>query len=281
VPASAAGERSRRAPRPAPARAWLGLFGLVVLAGCAAPLMLPPETAGTPAPEAASAWAAATGSCRGVHSFAPTLHVSGRVGGERVPGLVTILGGLTAEGGIRLQASAPGTPVFVLAGTADRATLLLEREDRVLRAPAADIVEALMGIRVGPRDLLALFSGCLTPDAAVVEAARYGRAIWITTAEARVMLVQAGGSWQIAGGRTRGLLVEYVERTDGRWPKTVRLRSLPGDTPEVGLTVTIETFMSNTDIDPRAFEVTVPADATPVTLEELRAAGPLKEKGRR
>jgi hypothetical protein len=34
----------------------------------------------------------------------------------------------------------------------------------------------------------------------------------------------------------------------------------------------------NTELDPAAFEVDVPADAAPITLDDLREAGPLGQK---
>ena len=56
---------------------------------------------------------------------------------------------------------APFGLLFVLAGERDRATLLLAREERVLRdRPAAEIVEALAGVRIAPATLLVLIAGC-------------------------------------------------------------------------------------------------------------------------
>jgi hypothetical protein len=39
--------------------------------------------------------------------------------------------------------------------------------------------------------------------------------------------------------------------------------------------MTVAQLEMNVELDPRAFSVVVPADADTITLEELRAAGPL------
>jgi hypothetical protein len=55
----------------------------------------------------------------------------------------------------------------------------------------------------------------------------------------------------------------------------VRLQSTSGDVA-VDLTTTISERVTNEDIDPAAFRVDAPADARPLTLDELRQAGPLR-----
>jgi hypothetical protein len=44
------------------------------------------------------------------------------------------------------------------------------------------------------------------------------------------------------------------------------------------MTATLAQVQANVDIDPAAFTISVPASARPLTIEELRAAGPLGER---
>ena len=113
----------------------------VAVTGCAAPVVTLP-TAGVPEPQAAVFHAAATGACQGAQSFSAELRVNGNVGAEHLR-RVTLQGAMTRDGRITLRAVAPaGPPIFVMAGTAARAVLVLPRDRRYVDAPAADIVEA-------------------------------------------------------------------------------------------------------------------------------------------
>jgi hypothetical protein len=58
---------------------------------------------------------------------------------------------------------------------------------------------------------------------------------------------------------------------------------LPGSvhvttTSVADITLRVAQLEINTPIDPKAFEVEVPGDAVPLTLEELRRAGPLGDR---
>ena len=99
-----------------------------VAAGCVRAVFVAPAGPGVPAPEAPAAWAEATAGCRSARSFAAALSVSG-AWAERVwP--VAIEAAVTADQSIYLSATAVGNAVFVLAGTADQATLWLRRDNR-------------------------------------------------------------------------------------------------------------------------------------------------------
>ena len=77
-----------------------------------------------------------------------------------------VLAGLAAPDLIRLEAAAPfGPPLFILVADGTTTTLLLPRDNRVLRgeSPAA-ILGALVGLELDPADLLAILTGCVTPD---------------------------------------------------------------------------------------------------------------------
>src|SRR5262245_27799173 len=105
---------------------------------CAARMFVPPAGPGLPAPDAATALTAVTEHCRSVTTFGPTLRLSGRVAGSRIPSL-TVLGAVTATGGIRLQATAASRTIFELAGTNDRATFVWREDNRVAIARAEEL----------------------------------------------------------------------------------------------------------------------------------------------
>src|SRR4029453_14215689 len=141
-------------------------FVISFVISCAA--RLPPRPAGTPTPDqtAIEAFTAATAACKGFRSIEGELSLSGRAGNERVRG--RILTGLESGGAVRLEAVAPfGAPFFVLAGRAERATLVLPREHRVLKDTAvAGVLERLTGLALGADDLRLILSGCLVERAA-------------------------------------------------------------------------------------------------------------------
>ena len=62
---------------------------------------------------------------------------------------------------MRLEAPAPfGRPIFTLAMHDDAATLVLNREGRVLRdAQPAELIEALTGVALNPDELRAAVAG--------------------------------------------------------------------------------------------------------------------------
>ena len=53
----------------------------------------------------------------------------------------------------------------------------------------------------------------------------------------------------------------------------MRLRS---EDEQVDFTAAVQQLEMNTTIDAAAFDVAVPADATPMTLDELRSVAPLR-----
>ena len=89
---------------------------------CARTAFVLPSGAGTPAPEARTAWDQASATCRNARTLTAELQLSGRAGASgKINGRA--LAGLTSTGQIRLEVPAPfGRPVFVLAGSAERDT---------------------------------------------------------------------------------------------------------------------------------------------------------------
>jgi hypothetical protein len=84
------------------------------------------------------------------------------------------------------------------------------------------------------------------------------------------------GTWQISAGRRSGWEVEYP-MWQGAFPQTIRLRSA-ADQANVDMTATLAQIEVNTDLDPATFNVDVPQGTAPLSLDELREAGPLGEK---
>jgi hypothetical protein len=207
-----------------------------------------------------------------MQTFSAELHVSGRVGTQKLR--ATVLAGITAAGAIRLEMPAPfGRPVFVLAGTTNRATLVT-RDNHVVTARADEILQALTGLPFEPRALMAVLSGCGVVDDVVRDARRYDTALAVDTGDGRVFLRQTNGRWRIAAAETRGLTAGY-ELADDAWPRSVRVSSDASHSTEIALTVAERQVEANGQIAASAFAVSVPAGATALTIEDLRASGPL------
>ena len=201
-----------------------------------------------------------------------------------------ILTGLEAGGGVRLEAVAPfGAPFFVLAGRNERATLVLPREHRVLKdTGVAEVLERITGLAFGADDLRLILSGCLTDNAAPSDGRQWGggwKAVTIGPERVAYLRIQDGqpvlsaadyGSWHI----------DYSGHSAG-FPRVVRVRNAATAKADarqtsadglIDITARIEQLQVNTTINPLAWVVDVPADADPMTLDELRSIAPLAEK---
>jgi hypothetical protein len=254
----------------------------VLLAGAAAcstvTLFVPPAGPGTAAPEGERALADAVEACRDVTSITAIMRLRGRLGDRRVPS-VTLRGAATIDGHVRLLLSAAGSTRFVVSGRGGTATLYLHDDNRTLTAPAGDIVEALMGMRIGPVRLLRVLSGCITTDPAYRSAERLGDLLRVQTADAQLFLASAGGRWQTIWGRFDELNVEYRGYASGA-PTQVLLGTDATHDPRVQLQLTIDERTINETLAPEAFDYRPPPGATPMTLEELKQAGPLGRQKR-
>jgi hypothetical protein len=253
----------------------VGVAWLVAAAACGRPVFVLPAGPPAPAPDGAATWTAATAACRAAKTYSAELHVAGQIGdGPRLK--ATVLAGLTATDDIRLEMPAPfGRSIFLLGGARGSATLVT-RDDRVLTAPSDQIVEALVGLPFGPRALLALLTACVGEEPAT-GAARYGDVLAIRTADARVFLRQTGALWRVVAADLADLRVEYAPAASG-WPAGLRISSQPGRAPALALTIDVRQMEVNSPMTAATFSVTVPAGASPLTLADLRAAGPLGER---
>ena len=130
-------------------------------------------------------------------------------------------------GALRLEGVAPfGTPVFILVADGQRGTLLLSRDRRVVRDEAPEeILNALIGLRLGADDLRALLSGCVKAAAEPSAARTYG-SDWMAvdlSSGGTIYLNHAGTAWRIVAGRYGGLEVDYPA-FEGDRPSQITLR---------------------------------------------------------
>lgn len=258
-----------------------------VTASCAPRLVTLPSGSGSAFPDFGTAYGEATDACGGVRTMVAVLAISGRTNGQRLRAKIDA--GFEAPARVRLELPAPGKPFFTYVATGDAATLLLPRDGRVLRdAPPAATLEALAGVSIGPEDLRRIVSGCGLASGPPTSARGFaGGWVSVDSGSTTTWLQQVGGIWRLmaASRRTdRGLVgpleVRYADVVGGR-PSTIRLRTLADDSvggpqaASMDLTIRLSQVDINTSLDPEAFEIAVPADATPMTLDELRRAGPL------
>ena len=253
------------------------VISFVVSLACGA--KVPPRPVGTPIPDpsAAEAFITATAACKGFRSIEGELSLSGRAGGERVRGRVVT--GLESGGALRLEAVAPfGAPFFVLAGRNETATLVLPREHRVMKDTAvAAVLERLTGLALGADDLRLILSGCLVERAAPADGQQWGGG-WraVTIGPERIAYIRMQNGQPVLTAADYGpWRVDYSGHASG-FPRVVRVRRA-GDTA-IDITARIDQLEVNTQINPRAWDVEIPPDADPMTLDELRSIAPLAEK---
>jgi hypothetical protein len=245
---------------------------------CASRTFTPPAPGGAPVAEGVAQFRQAVSPCANLSAVTAEAGLSGRVGGARARGRLHL--GLSKTG-LRIEGVAPfGAPIFVLAGTPAKATLVLTRDKRVVAdVPARELVAALAGIALEPRELLELFTGCLGSQDPVADgsAQRAGRALtWVRTETGvEVWLDTARSAPQIVAVRRGALVVDYPQRADGP-PQTIHLvQQEAGQPPAADLTLRLTDVEVNGTLPAAAFAVEPPADATPMTVDELRRSGPL------
>ena len=245
-----------------------------------APRVALPAGAGVSFPDSAGAYEQAVRDCRSIKSMTASLLLSGRAGSTKISARID--GGFAAdparmrlEGFPRIHFG--GKPFFILVARAADATLLLTRDNRVLRdAPPDAIVEALAGVALSPDEMRALVSGCGLGDGPATEGRSYDHG-WasVRVAAATIFLRRSGTEWRVAGARRGALAVEYLTFSGGR-PTAAHLHTLSsaGVLP-ADLTIRISDVETGAALQNAVFTVDVPRDATPLTIDELRKAGPL------
>ena len=253
----------------------LACGAVLLLAACAPAPPVLPSGSGSPFAGFAAAYDEAVQECRSARSVLAELGLSGRAGETRLRGRINA--GLSAPSNIRLEGVAFGRPIFILAGRDGRATLLMVRENQVVRdAPPEAIVEALTGVPLTPSELVAAVAGCGLGTGT----SSNGRTFNEEWAAADVgggvtYLRRVEGRWRVGAAVRDDVRVLYGDFTRGL-PATVHVKT--GSIADI--TLRVSQLEINTTIDDKAFEVDVPPDALPLTLEQLRRAGPLGEGAR-
>jgi hypothetical protein len=256
----------------------------LLLSSCAPKSLTLPTGTSTPLADP-TPFSEALDHCDDVVSLTAEIGLSGRAAGQRLRG--TLHAGFAPPEALRLEAVAPfGGPFFLLAGKDGRATLLLPRENRVLRdAPASAILEALAGIDQAPSDLRAWIAGCPAATGAASNPRGYGtdwaaadigngRQLWIHRLSASQTVGHAG--WRLIAVNAGPLTIEFADHT-GTQPGRVRIRraSGPGAT-ELDIRLALRQVERGVTLPDTAFTVDVPADAGEITIDELRQSGPLR-----
>ena len=213
--------------------------------------------------------------------------LSGRVGDEPLRS-IRVIAGFEQPSSIHLQGVAPfGGPIFLLAGRAGSATLLLPRDERIIRNAAPEVIlGALTGLALDPADLLAVFTGCVVPAPRATAGRLHSggfASIDVESADpttrgrtATVYLRRSGSQWQLRAATRERWQIEYTPGTSS-FPQLVKLISTSPDL-RVGLNAALSQVETNQAVDPKAFIVEDQKDLMPMTIEELRQAGPLRDK---
>jgi hypothetical protein len=263
----------------------IALFTVLTIAACATTSGLRLPTEGwLPESAARRDVEAALTACRGVRTYSAEVGVSGRVAGTKLRGRV--LAGFTRGGQARLEAPAPfGAPVFILTARGGRAAIWFPRDRRVLPDAAfEDVLEALIGVRRTPDDLMALLAGCVSSARSGSGAPLRHPAGWLQEplADGSVAYLRRdGGVWRVAGGDAASWGVRYDYAT-GAFPGLVALWRSGSAASPAGLASSVVLRISqtetNVDIADRAFDAAAPPGASMLSLEDLRQMGPLADR---
>jgi hypothetical protein len=258
----------------------------VVCASCAAPLAKLPSGPGVPAQDASDVIQAATSACRPLSDISLELTVSGSIAGGRVRG--RLLAGVTRLGAVRLEAVAPaGQPVFFLTNgigaVQPGATLLLPRDNRVLeRGRFGAVLEAVTGIPIDASLLFSVLTACVpSVDATGTALGEDWRRVAAGAFDVYVHR-EKDGSWRLAAMLSGpnpgpGWRAEYGAFKDGL-PRSIRLVSAsPG---AFDLQLALSQIELNPSLGDEVFRLQIPGSAKPITLDELKASGPLGANGR-
>jgi hypothetical protein len=272
--------------------AAVALFVVAALLGasCAAPRMkLPSLTAGSPAVDATAELTEASRVCRQVSTMTAEIGVKGSISHQRIR--VRLLAGLQAPSSAYLEAVAPfGAALFTLTMAANDATVVLPRENRVLRhgAPSA-VLEALTGVPLDAADLKTTLTGCTSAPAT---GARSVDAKWIvlpdtsgsggTRQDVYLTRPAKGGPWQIAAVAHHDAVhgdwhAEYSDVLDGL-PRTIRLIAADD---RFDLTLSLTQLETNVTLRDDTFTPRIPPSAAPITIEELRDASGIADSSTR
>ena len=183
-------------------------------------------------------------------------------------------------GFLRLEGMAPfGAPAFILIATPDDATLLLPRERQVVRdASASDLLYFLSGLSLEPDDVHALLTGCVIQDGVSLSARAYGDD-WVAidlSGGATVYFRRSDVTPVISIGTLGDLVVEYSEHVRGL-PRKLRIQTVDASSP-TDLTIELSQVNVNIEINPEAFEASVPATFSSVAFDDFQLQSPTEDR---
>jgi hypothetical protein len=102
----------------------------------------------------------------------------------------------------------------------------------------------------------------------------------VDTGDTVTYLRRVDGRWRVGGSVREGLTLTYETFANGL-PGSIAIRSRRRAT-DTALLADIRLRVSqleiNVPVEAKAFELDVPADAEPLSIEELRRSGPLGER---
>ena len=252
------------------------LLATLVASACAGRRVPLPADPGSPLVDLVGAYARVADICQGTRTMTAELALSGRVGQQRIRGRV--LAGFAQPDAMRLEGLAPfGAPAFILVSRGGNATLVLPREEAVLRSARPEqVLEALTGVALAPQDLFTVLSGCVTAaDPPVSGTQHAGGWATITLRGGTVLfLKRVRNAWELRAARRGTLLIEYPQ-WQGQFPGVVSLRSGSQSALRIDLTAAVSQVQANIDLGAEAFTVAVPPTARALSMDDLRAAGPL------
>jgi hypothetical protein len=258
------------------------LLAALVVSSCARPALKLPSGSGTPASDGREVLMQATAACAAIRTFTAEVGLSGKIQGHRLR--ARLLVGTAAPSSARVEAVAPaGAPMFIFAARDGNATLLLPRDNRVLQhAKSEDILAALAGVPLDAEDLRLTLTGCSRTDSTATAARAFGdswRAVDLAPDDiVTIHKASAAEPWRLVAVRRRtqhgGWLATYADFQNGL-PRSVRMTSAASTGSSVyDLQLSVSQAETNVPLDDEAFRVKIPADATPISLDELRRARP-------
>jgi hypothetical protein len=243
-----------------------------VISACAHPHLVLPSDSGRPLPDFKTTHMQISAACSGVRTLTAEIGMSGHAGRQKLRGRV--VAGFARPASMRLEGVAPfGPPAFILVARGVNATLLLPRDEpRVLRgAQPQDILGALTGVTFGPADLQAILTGCVVPAPTATDARRHANG-WasVDLSGGATLYLQPTGQnmWTVRAAKRDGWQIEYPSWS-GSFPQQVRIQSTRPNV-NVDLIASLSQIETNKDLEDAAFDVNVPGDAEPITLDDLR-----------
>jgi hypothetical protein len=266
-----------RPNRPRDAATLLGVALALSLAACAPRRIDIPSDAGMPFPDAQRIHDSISAACRDIRTFTAEIALGGRAGDQPLRG-VTLSAAFRRPDGMVLEMLAQFGTVFVFGATGGESTLVLREDRRVLRgAPPGKVLEALIGLDLSPAELHAILTGCVVAEPRVTSGRLHANG-WasIALADGTVLYLDPSrGGWRLREARRGSLEVEYSEWRQGSVvPSVVRL--LASTPVPVDLRATLSQVETNMPLEDSLFLIPV-RDERPMTLEELRDSGPLRD----